>query len=62
MKAVLYRKTGLPASKDYHQIVLCEDAIALHVNGDFLLVQQRQNVHMIAAVKLGEHDHVKFED
>jgi hypothetical protein len=62
VKAVLYRKTGLPASRDYEKIVLVDDAVALHVNGDFLMVQQRQNINMTAATKLGDHDYVKFED
>lgn len=61
MKAVLYRKTGLPAGKEYDKIVLSESAVAVHVNGEFVTVQNANSVHMVAAVKLSEHDHIKLE-
>jgi len=53
---------SLPASKDYDKIVLSENAVSLHVSGDFVLVQERGKTTMVAAVKLAENEHIKFED
>ena len=61
MKAVLYRYTGAPAGKQHEAIVLSDDAKALHVNGEFVTVQNPGSVDMVAVVKVGEKDHIKLE-
>ncbi len=60
MKAVLYCSTGLAANK-FDKIVLTEDAMTLVVVGDIVTVK-RPGGDVIAAARLGEHDHIKFED
>jgi hypothetical protein len=62
VKAVLYRHTGLAGSKEYDKIVLADDALALHVNGDYVTIQRPGAAYMVAAVKLADDDHIKFED
>jgi hypothetical protein len=61
VKAVLYRHTGLPAGKDYDKIVLTDNAMTLVVVDEIVTVK-RSGGDTIAAVKLSEHDHIKFED
>jgi hypothetical protein len=46
---------------DFHAVVLSENALALHISGEFVTVQNSGSVHVVAAVKLGENDHIKLE-
>jgi hypothetical protein len=59
MKAVLYRH-GTDPAKTYEHIVLAEDAVTLHVQGEYVVIRKSGAVD-VAAVKLGEKDHIKFE-
>jgi len=59
IKAVLYRHTPM-AGSNWEKIVLTEDAMTLVVVGDLVTVQ-RVGGDTVAAVKLSEHDHIKFE-
>jgi len=48
------------AGSNWEKIVLTEDAMTLVVVGDLVTVQ-RVGGDTVAAVKLSEHDHIKFE-
>jgi hypothetical protein len=62
MKAVLHRHTGQPGRNQFEEIVLSENAVAFHVNGEFVTVQNAQDVKMVAALRLREQDYVRLED
>ena len=57
MKAVLYRFVGGAANK-YEKVTLSDFAVTLAVIGDYVTVRAGGDV--MAAVKLGEHDHVRL--
>ena len=59
MKAVLYRHTPM-AGSNWEKIVLTEEAMTIVVVDEIVTVK-RPGGDTIAAVKLSEHDHVKFE-